>query len=101
MIFLVSYYIASSQISPDFVRVVSDTLGYDSLRQVLYPSGQLFFKYLIKMGKLMVGMNNIMKMVPLLTNSLGLTIPLLMAIMFTIAKMEQFRKKATSKMVIK
>jgi len=48
MIFLVSYYIASSQISPDFVRVVSDTLGYDSLRQVLYPSGQLFFKYLIK-----------------------------------------------------
>jgi len=49
----------------------------------------------------MVGMNNIMKMVPLLTNSLGLTIPLLMAIMFTIAKMEQFRKKATSKMVIK
>lgn len=51
MIFLVSYYIASSQISPDFVRVVSDTLGYDSLRQVLYPSGQLFFQVPYKNGK--------------------------------------------------
>lgn len=44
--------IASSQISPTYVRVVCDTLGYDSLRQILYPSGKLFYQVPYKNGKI-------------------------------------------------
>jgi antitoxin component YwqK of YwqJK toxin-antitoxin module len=53
VLFVINCSIVNSQIisPPRFDRVVLDTLGYDSLGQVLYRSGKLYYQVPFKNGK--------------------------------------------------
>lgn len=53
VLLVINCSIVNSQniLAPRFDRVVIDTLGYDSLRQVLYPNGKLYYQVTYKNGK--------------------------------------------------